>query len=234
MAQLTANSPQVFILPFNLTNACPVDASKEIFLGSAVGVQTSNGYCRQLVAGDIFIGFAEQHINNSTGAAGALTVPLMREGRVQLNVSGAAITDIGKAVYASDGATFTYTATSNTRIGTVVRWISTGVVIVEFWTSTSKLLYTAITDNSTGVASATFAAITAASTLTDSTGGTAATTFAAITAGAGYAQADMVAVKNALSQSVLNFNALNAELTAVRNAIAQIAADLNVLNQAGL
>lgn len=184
MSQLTANAPEV--LEFGLTNSLPVLTNTEIFLGSAVGL--SGAFARPLNAGDIFQGFAEQHINNNPGASGALNVPLMREGRVVLAIAAAANTDIGKSVYASDGATFTYTATGNTRVGTVVRWISTGVVLVEFWTGTSKLVN---------------------STLTDSTGGTPATTFAAIAAGASYAQADMVSVKNALSQIALMLNQIN-------------------------
>jgi hypothetical protein len=36
------------------------------------------------------------------------------------------------AVYASDDNTFTLTATSNSLIGYVSRWVSTGVAIVEF------------------------------------------------------------------------------------------------------
>jgi hypothetical protein len=187
MAQLTANSPQVYTPPMVTSNSLPVAASTEIFLGSAVGLNTSTGYVRPLTAGDVFVGFAEQHVNNSAGAAGAMNVPLMREGRIQLAVSGAAVTDLNKAVYASDGATFTYTASGNTRIGTVVRWVSTGVVIVEFWTGTSKLI----------------------TPITDSTGGTASSTLAAIAAGASYTQADMVAVKNAIASLALAVNQIN-------------------------
>jgi hypothetical protein len=84
-----------------------------------------------LVAGDIFGGFAEQHINN-TGADGALAVPVKRRGQVQLAISSLAVTDVGKPVFASDGATFTLTQSTNTRVGYVVRWVSTGVGIVCF------------------------------------------------------------------------------------------------------
>ena len=51
--------------------------------------------------------------------------------------------------------------------------------------------------------------------ITDNTGGAASTTFAAIAAGASYTQADMVAVKNALAQIVVSLNALR---TAMKNA----------------
>lgn len=56
------------------------------------------------------------------------------------------------------------------------------------------------------------AAITA---ITDSTGGVASTTFAAITAGGSYAQADMTATKNALAQIAVTLNAIRAALQGV-------------------
>lgn len=179
MAQLTANTPQVYEAGDG--NTVPAKGASEIFLGSAVGITA--GFGRQLTAGDIFAGFAEQHINN-TGADGALSVPVKRSGQIQLAISALAVTDIGKPVYASDGATFTLTQSTNTRVGYVSRWVSTGIGIVSF--------------NLKTVASA---------VILDSTGGTPATTFAAIAAGGAYAQADLVAIKNALSQIALNLNA---------------------------
>jgi hypothetical protein len=179
MSQLQANTPLTYEV--GDLNAVPVKGSSEIFLGSAVGI--TSGFGRQLVAGDIFGGFAEQHINN-TGADGALAVPVKRRGQVQLAISALAVTDVGKPVYASDGATFTLTQSTNTRVGYVVRWVSTGVGIVCFDVR-----------------------IPQSPTITDSTGGTASTTFAAIAAGGAYAQADIVAIKNALSQIALTLNA---------------------------
>jgi hypothetical protein len=50
-----------------------------------------------------------------------------------LDISGLAITANDRpAVYASDDNTFTLTSASNSKIGWVSRWISTGVAIVEF------------------------------------------------------------------------------------------------------
>jgi hypothetical protein len=98
MSQLTANAPQIYEV--GDVNAVPVKGSSEIFLGSAVGI--TSGFGRQLVAGDVFGGFAEQHINN-TGADGALAVPVKRSGRIQVAISALAVTDVGKPVYASDG-----------------------------------------------------------------------------------------------------------------------------------
>ena len=65
---------------------------------------------------------------------------------------------MGKPVYASDDATFTLTATSNSYVGRIVRWISTGVVMVEFCAAKGELgAFTALTDSSGGTASDTIA-----------------------------------------------------------------------------
>lgn len=131
MSQLAANAQNTYELPgFGSPNDLPIKASTEIFLGSAVGL--TSGYARQLVAGDLFGGFAEQHVNNSVATDGAAMIPVRQSGRIQVAIASAAVTDINKAVYMSDGATFTYTSTSNTLIGRVIRWVSTGVVVVEF------------------------------------------------------------------------------------------------------
>ena len=130
MAQLTANQTNTYETPVGILSNAPVKASTEIFLGSAVGY--ASVYARQLVANDIFAGFADQHVNNAVATDGAATIPVVQSGRMVCAITSAAVTDINKAVYMSDGATFTYTSTSNTLVGRVVRWIKTGSVVVEF------------------------------------------------------------------------------------------------------
>lgn len=110
----------------------PVIASDIIYQGAAVG-ENGSGYSRPLVAADKFQGFAIAKADNSTGAAGAITVNVRKKGNVQLPISGLAITANDRPkVYASDDNTFTLTATSNSLIGHVSRWISTGMAVVEF------------------------------------------------------------------------------------------------------
>lgn len=145
-------------------NHWPVIAADIIFEGSAVG-DNASGYARPLVAGDPFRGFAVAKVDNSLGAAGALNVEVRQRGRVQLAIGSLAITDVGKPVYASDDSTFTLTSTSNSYVGRVVRFVSSGVGVVEFDASRGSLgAFTALTDNSTGTASDTIAAITDAAT----------------------------------------------------------------------
>jgi hypothetical protein len=110
----------------------PVIAADIIYQGAAVG-ENGSGYARPLVAGDPFLGFAEAIADNSGGAAGAINVNVKKKGNIVLPISGLAITANDRpAVYASDDDTFTLTATSNSLIGYVSRWISTGVAVVEF------------------------------------------------------------------------------------------------------
>lgn len=110
----------------------PVVAADIIYQGAAVG-ENGSGYARPLVAADPFLGFAEAKADNSAGAAGAIAVNVKKRGNIVLDISGIAITANDRpAVYASDDDTFTLTATGNTLIGYVSRWISTGRAVVEF------------------------------------------------------------------------------------------------------
>lgn len=145
-------------------NHIPVIAADIIYEGAAVG-DNGSGYARPLVAGDPFRGFCKYRADNSIGAAGAVKVEVVHEGRIELAISGLAITDVGKPVYASDDNVFTLTATGNSYIGRVIRWVSTGVGIVDFCAAKGELgSFTALTDNTTGTASDTLASISDAAT----------------------------------------------------------------------
>jgi hypothetical protein len=72
-------------------------------------------------------------VDNSAGAAGALNVRVKPRGRVILPVVGVtAVTDEGATVYASDDDTFTLTATGNSAIGKITRYISGTTVEVYY------------------------------------------------------------------------------------------------------
>lgn len=129
MTQLGADTPRDYEL--GELNDLPVKAASTIYEGSAVG-DDGSGYARQLVAADPFRGFAAKKADNAAGAAAAINVRVRQRGRIVLSVSGLAITDVGKPVYASDGDTFTLTASTNTYVGRVVRYVSSGVGVIEF------------------------------------------------------------------------------------------------------
>ena len=111
-----------------------VIAAERVYEGAAVALNAS-GYAAPLspASGYIFKGFAVKHADNHDGAEGAKTVQVYQKGKLELSVTGVAgVSDVGKAVYASDDDTFTLTKGSNLFIGTVDRYVSTGVAIVAF------------------------------------------------------------------------------------------------------
>ncbi len=176
-----------------------------IYEGAAIGL--TSGYARGLVAGDVFQGFADRECDNSAGSAGDLNVKVRRSGYVELAVTGAsAVTDAGSPVYASADGTFTLTASTNSYIGIVEKWVSSTTCIVRFegigsstftnvicanlTTTGNTAIGNAVSDtigfyNTTPTAQQTHvadAAAATATTLTDSTGGTADNTIANVTA----------------------------------------------------
>lgn len=155
MTTLAASSPRIYEL--GEQNDHPVIAADIIYEGAAVG-DNGSGYARPLQAGDPFRGFALSDADNAAGAAGAINVKVKQRGRIKLAIGSLAITDVGKAVYASDDDTFTLTASTNSFIGRVVRWESTGVGIVEYDAAGGLLgKVIPLTDSSTGTADGTIA-----------------------------------------------------------------------------
>ena len=112
-------------------NELPVKGATKIYQGAAVGLEAASGFVRGLVAGDVFQGFAREKADNS-GANGAVNVRVQDKGKLVLGIAGAVITDVGKAVYASDDNTFTFIATSNSFVGITRRFEAGGVMLVEF------------------------------------------------------------------------------------------------------
>jgi len=132
MSQLTAAITQSYEVPAEY-NEIPVLDNVVIYRGSAVGL--SGGYARQLVAGDTFVGFAEDTVDNTvTGhASGFKNVQVRAHGCVLLTIASVAVTDnLVSDVYASDGNTYTKTAGGNSLIGKVYRYISSTTAIVAF------------------------------------------------------------------------------------------------------
>ena len=135
MTTLAANQPRAY--EQGDRNEIPMIASDIIYEGAAVGIVTASGHARPLVAADAFAGFAEAKADNSSGVAAAKNVRVVSSGLIELPIASLAITNIGAAVYASDDNTFTLVSTSNTKIGKVRRFISSGVGLVAFEAFTS-------------------------------------------------------------------------------------------------
>ena len=105
-----------------------------IYEGALLG--DNSGYARGLVAGDPFLGHASEYYDNSGGSQGDHNIQRYRgRYRLQVTLSGVAVTDVGKDVYASADDTLTLNKAINTRVGVVDRYVTTDTAIVEFQTS---------------------------------------------------------------------------------------------------
>lgn len=113
----------------------PVTASTTIYAGNMVGIVPATGYARGLNAGDIFAGHAREGIADTTGSAGGSNVTVLRGiYRLQVTITGVAVTDVGATVFGSAAAAYTLTAGANTAVGRVVRYVTTDTAVVEFMT----------------------------------------------------------------------------------------------------
>ena len=113
-------------------NDIPIVTTDIIYEGAAVGIVKASGHARPLTSVDKFAGFAQTQCDNSAGAAAAKNVKVISRGKVQLAITGAVITDVGLPVYATDDDTFAFTPVGGVYIGKVIRFVSSGVVEVEF------------------------------------------------------------------------------------------------------
>ena len=113
-------------------NDIPVIASDIIYEGAAVGMVAASGHARPLTTADRFVGFAVRQADNSSGAAAAINVTVQMRGEIQLAVTGAVITDLKQPVYAADDDSFQFSPVGGVFVGFVKRFVSSGVVIVEF------------------------------------------------------------------------------------------------------
>lgn len=211
-------------------NSLPMVATDIIYEGAAVGIEAASGNARPLNAGDAFAGFCIQNADNATGSAGDVRVQVKTHGEVQLPVTNVAATDIGKPVYASDDDTFVLTATGNSYIGKVKRFVSTGVAVVAFDVRSGGAV-TALTDNTGGAAVETLAAMVNTDAITDSSGGTANGTIAAITDATNSGSADVGPVADGFADVAAQLakqRSLNALVIAD---IASLAAKINTLIQ---
>lgn len=84
-----------------------------------------------LTAGEVLAGIAYEKIDNSSGSDGDKSIRVYTQGDFNHALSGAAIANIGDAVYASADDTLTFTSTSNTYVGFCVDVPSSGNIIVR-------------------------------------------------------------------------------------------------------
>jgi hypothetical protein len=113
-------------------NEIPVITAEIIYEGAAVGIIKASGHAWPLVSPNKFAGFAEQKCDNSAGAAAAKNIRVISKGVAKLSISGAVITDVGLPVYATDDDTFVFLPTGGVFVGMTRRFVSSGIMEVEF------------------------------------------------------------------------------------------------------
>lgn len=117
-------------------NAIPAASDAVVYKGSMISISADSGdvgYGHALVASEVFAGHAKVGVDNTDGADGAENIEV-DAGRYSLKVTltGVAASNLNATVYASDDATLTLTAGSNSTVGKVVRYISANTCEVEF------------------------------------------------------------------------------------------------------
>lgn len=96
-----------------------VAASGVLYKGGFVGLNGS-GYAQPLTAGNQCVGIAYEQADNTGGANGDIDVRVFTQGDFLHTLTGALVTNIGDAVYASADDTLTFTATANSLVGVCV------------------------------------------------------------------------------------------------------------------
>lgn len=134
MTALTA--PRLISEKAGVTSTVPVAASTKIFQGALVVMDTGVAKPGYTAAGLVVLGIAEETVDNSAGADGALSVTPKRGTFRFVNLGADALTaaDVGKDAYLVDDQTVAKTSATATRsiAGTVIdvdasgAWIRVG------------------------------------------------------------------------------------------------------------
>ncbi len=107
-----------------------VAAGAHVYKGGFAGLNAS-GYARALTAGDRCVGLAYEEADNTAGTDAAKHVRVFTQGDFAHTLAGAAVTDIGRPVYASADDTLTFTAAGNSLVGWIVDRTAANTVIVR-------------------------------------------------------------------------------------------------------
>ena len=129
MSALTKDTNRIYEL--GNINELPIASGEIIYQGAAIG-GNSSGYAKSLGEGDLFLGFAEDHIDNSLGSDGEKNIRVRKSGSILLEIAGITLADINKSVYATDDNSFTLSSANAVYIGQISRIDESGLALVEF------------------------------------------------------------------------------------------------------
>ncbi len=116
-----------------------------IFKGAFVGVERSSGFVRNLAPGDLFAGIAYEEVDNTGGAAGAMTIRVYTEGDFVLPISAMGQTLVGASVYAVDNETITAAPVAGaSMVGVFLAPISSSIGIIRILPAGAQLVELAV------------------------------------------------------------------------------------------
>lgn len=112
-----------------------VGASTKIYKGSLLATRADGCVypVRAPESGqpDVFVGVADETVDNSAGAAAAMGVKTWKKGSFVVAMPGASITNIGSLVYGVDDATVSTTSANAVAIGYVTEFLNASQVRVK-------------------------------------------------------------------------------------------------------
>lgn len=108
----------------------PVVAADVIYKGALVGIDPA-GYLKPFEVGDRFVGVAYEQVDNSTGAAAAKYCKVFTIGDFEYTLTSVALTDVGKAAYATADNALSLTGHPDAYVGRIVNYVSSNTCIVR-------------------------------------------------------------------------------------------------------
>lgn len=113
----------------------PVGAAVHIYRDGFVGLDPA-GYAKAFEPGDELLGIAYAEADNSSGAAAAINVKVWVQGDFEMTVTGVAVTDVGRAVYAISDDPITasqvlFTGHPDAFIGRVLTYLASNTALVR-------------------------------------------------------------------------------------------------------
>jgi hypothetical protein len=117
-------------LPDQELREFPVGAAVHLYNGAYVGSDPA-GHIKAFEVGDVFEGIAYEEVDNSAGAAAAKNGRLYMQGDFEMTLSGAALTDINKPVFATADDAIALMGHPDAWIGNIVHYESTDKVVVR-------------------------------------------------------------------------------------------------------
>jgi hypothetical protein len=106
----------------------------KIYKGTMVFLRIADGYAYAGRAGtstDIFVGIADETVDNSAGSAGSARIRVLKSGTYEFALGSIAQTDLGLPVYALYDNEVTKTATYNVLVGYVQEMVDSATARVR-------------------------------------------------------------------------------------------------------